>query len=126
MENEPNQNNNEADNERVNRVVQDIFNRNNRRTERFTLDNLLKILISKRFFVVSVSITFIIISVIYFFAKDKDFSLKDLENDEMNKYYIGLFFIFLVLIWNIFLFFHKIVFNFDYSKINFSDDVNFF
>ena len=126
MENEPNQNNNEAANERVNRVVQDIFNRNNRRTERFTIDNLLKILISKRFFVVSVSITFIIISVIYFFVKDKDFSLKDLENDEMNKYYIGLFFIFLLLIWNIFLFFHKIVFNFDYSKINFSDDVNFF
>lgn len=123
MDNEGRTHNIDLANDNAGRVLNEMLNRNNQRTQKYSIDSVFKILLSKRFFCISLSLSILLLMIIYNYLRENDFYLKDLENEEMNKYFIGLFFLVLVLIWNMFLFFYQIVFNFEYSKINFSDEV---
>ena len=127
MDSEPINNENimEDNNEATARLLQRMLNRNNQNTSnRITLDSIIKLILSTKFFVISLSISSLIIAVLLVLLKEKEFTWKDLENEETNIYLLGLFFLILVSVWNVFLFFFRILCNFDYSKINFSDEVN--
>jgi hypothetical protein len=124
MENNQNINSPNDANEQDNRAfMQQMLNRNIQRSEFMNVDKILSVLLSKTFFLLSLSISIISYLLIYVLLKDKHITYKDLEKDEMNLYYIGVFLLILSTIWNLFLLFYQIIFNFDYTRINLSDEV---
>jgi hypothetical protein len=127
MENNQNINSSNEANEQDNRAfLQQMLNRNIQRSEFMNVDKILSVLLSKTFFLVSLSISMISYFLIYVLLKDKHITYKDLEKEEMNLYYIGMFLLILCSIWNVFLLFYQIIFNFDYTRINLSDEVNMY
>jgi hypothetical protein len=127
MENNQNINSSNEANEQDNRAfLQQMLNRNIQRSEFINVDKILSVLLSKTFFLVSLSISMISYFLIYVLLKDKHITYKDLEKEEMNLYYIGMFLLILCSIWNVFLLFYQIIFNFDYTRINLSDEVNMY
>lgn len=124
MENDQNINNLNDTNDQVNRAfLQQMHNRNLQRTELINVDKIFNILLSKTFFILSFSISLLSYYLIYLYFRNRVLTYKDLEKEEMNIYYIGVFMLVLTTIWNIFLLFYQIIFNFDYTKICLSDEV---
>lgn len=82
-----------------------------------TIDYSIKLLYSKTFIAISLSLSIGILWYLYIYFSDKDIHLKDLENEDMLFTYFLITIVSSSLIWNVFLLIHKIIFNLEYHII---------
>ncbi len=114
----------DANQENQNQLID--YRRNINNDSIFTVEKILKMLFSQKFFFFTSILLFpFYLYLIQTIMKSKHI-LKELESEEMTTTFIIYLIVFTLTIWNIHLFLYKLMFRLDYEKIHIHDEVKFY